>query len=72
MSDKAKTAIVTIAKEETYVRREYQIQCPHCKCFFQGHPFYREVIRIVCSRCKKPTILDWSEVDKKIKSEARA
>lgn len=50
-------------KEETVINEYYQIQCPHCKTFFQGG-FNRRSIRILCSGCKNPIEIEWDKAVK--------
>jgi ribosomal protein S27E len=50
-------------KIETIQRECYEIQCPHCKTFFQGG-YNRQSLRIACSRCANPIEIEW---DKAIK-----
>ena len=50
-------------KIETILRESYEIQCPHCKTYFQGG-YNRQSLRIACSGCNNPIEIEW---DKAIK-----
>lgn len=47
-------------KIETIRRESYQIQCPHCKTYFQGG-FNRQSLRISCSGCSNPIEIEWDK-----------
>jgi ribosomal protein S27E len=47
-------------KTETVINEYYQIQCPHCKTYFQGG-FGKRSIRILCSGCNNPIEIEWDK-----------
>lgn len=47
-------------KIEIIQQERYEIQCPHCKNFFQGGS-NRQSLRIACFKCGKPIDIEWDK-----------
>jgi len=56
---KVKKAIPKI-KIETIQQESYEIQCPHCKTFFQGG-YGKRSLRISCAGCGNPIDIEWNK-----------